>query len=478
MFVLCKSYTMNDSFDILVEYVLDFAKNSLLKKIENNKQLRKDFDPVDLQQKLPLATSLQGISSQEMISIIEQVIDYSVVTNHPLFMNQMFGKTQDISFLADILIAMLNTSMYTYEVAPVFSLIEKEMIANLGKRVWGEGISDGVFTAGGSMSNMNALFLARQHHIEQVKQKGLFNEKPFSIFISEQAHYSFTKGVNFLGFGLDSLIKIKSNTDATINIDALKNAILNSKKEGRTPLMLIGIAGTTISGSYDDLERLAFIAKENNMWYHVDGAYGGSLLLSDREKDRLRGVENADSVGWNFHKIMGMSLSTSSFLTKEKGLLNKAFNVEAGYLFHKDTYDFDLGQKSLRGGRRPDAFKLWLSWKYNGDTGFSNHVEKLRDASLSMANLIKQNPNLELFNTPESTIVCFRYFAKNKSKNELDSLNKQIRDQIFKEGKIIFNYATLNDRVFLRCVLLDPDITQEHLHIIIDTVISVGEKLQ
>jgi len=467
---------MNNQFDLLVQHVLDFAKKSISEKTTDNKQLRKEFDPKTLQKELPLKTSLQGLSSQEMITAIEQIIDHSVVTNHPLFMNQMFGKTQPISFLADILIAMLNTSMYTYEVAPVFSLIEKEVIGNLGAIVWGKDKGDGVFTAGGSMSNMNALFLARQQHLEPIKQQGLFNEKPFAIFVSEQAHYSFTKGVNFLGFGLDSLVKVKSNSDATINLEALQKAIEKSKKEGRIPLMLVGIAGTTISGSYDDLESLASIAKTHNMWYHVDGAYGGSLLFSEREKSKLKGVENADSVGWNFHKIIGMSLSTSSFLTKEKGLLNKAFSVDAGYLFHEDSYDFDLGQKSLRGGRRPDAFKLWLSWKYNGDRGFSNHVEKLRDASLYMASIIENNSKLELFNTPESTIVCFRYIA-NKSALKIDELNKQIRDHIFKEGKIIFNYANLNDSIYLRCVLLDPDITTKQLNHIVATVMQVGDQL-
>ena len=468
---------MDNQFEKLVDYVLDFVRQGILDETDENKMLRKEFDPISLQKLLPLEKSFQGLSSQEMISVIEQVIDHSVVTNHPFFMNQMFGKTQSISFLADILIALLNTSMYTYEVAPVFSLIEKEVITNLGERVWGKGVGDGVFTAGGSMSNMKALFLARQHHLEHAKHLGIFGEKRFSIFISEQAHYSFTKGVNFLGFGLDSLIKVPSNNDATINIEALEKAIEKSKKEGRISLMLVGIAGTTISGSYDNLDRLAKIAKKNNMWYHVDGAHGGSLLFSDREKNRLKGIENADSVGWNFHKIMGMSLSTSSFLTKEKGLLNKAFSVDAKYLFHVDSFDFDLGQKSLRGGRRPDAFKLWLSWKYKGDEGFSNHVEKLRDATLSMASIIENHSKLELFYPPESTIVCFRYISNTISEVATNKLNKQIRERIFKEGKIIFNYASLNDSTFLRCVILDTDITKKQLMHIFDKVVEVGDQL-
>jgi glutamate/tyrosine decarboxylase-like PLP-dependent enzyme len=412
-----------------------------------------------------------------MITLIEEVIEYSVRTDHPFFMNQMFGKTQSISFLADIIIALLNTSMYTYEVAPVFSLIEKETIANLGARVWGKGKGDGVFTAGGSISNMNALFVARQNYQEKLKQTGLFGEKSFAIFVSDQAHYSFTKGVNFLGFGVDSLIKIQSNEDATINVDSLQKAIVKAKDNNKTPLMLVGIAGTTISGTFDPLEQLASIAKEHNMWYHVDAAFGGSLLFCEKEKPILKGIKEADSVSWNFHKVMGMSLSTSSFLTKEKGVLNSAFNVDAGYLFHEDDYDFDLGQKSLRGGRRPDAFKLWLHWKHQGDLGFAEHIIKLRDAAVFMARTVIKTKELTLYQKPQSSIVLFRYIKEGMSLQETNSLNINIRETLFKEGKLIFNYSKIHGKIYIRCVILDPKITHKQLQHLINTVVVTGTEL-
>ena len=468
---------MDKQFDELVAFVLDFVKNRILNQTNKPLELRKSYTPESLQDKVNFKTTFEGVSSADLVKIIEEVIDHSLITDHPYFMNQMFGKTQPVSFLADILIAMLNTSMYTFEVAPILSLIEKETISNLGARVWGKGKGDGVFTAGGSISNMNALFLARQHYFQQVKEKGLFGEKPFAIFVSEQAHYSFTKGVNFLGFGIDSLIKVKSNADSTINIDSLNLEIIKAKENNRTPLMLIGIAGTTISGTFDPLDSLATIAKEHTMWYHVDAAYGGSLLFCEREKAVLKGIEKADSVSWNFHKVMGMSLSTSSFLTKEKGKLNEAFNVDAGYLFHREDYDYNLGQKSLRGGRRPDAFKLWLQWKYKGDLGFATHIQKLRKAALHLADIIKKQPKVNHYQEPQSAIVLFRYEGKNTSLEKGNELNIAIRETIFKEGKLIFNYAHIHRKVYLRCVIIDPEITEKQLTHIIDTVVEIGDKL-
>jgi len=400
-----------------------------------------------------------------------------VKLDHPFFMNQMFGKTQPIAFLADIIMSQLNASIYTYEVAPVMTLIEKEIISKLGEKIWGKGTGDGVFTAGGSISNMNALFLARQQYNQQIKIDGLYNQKPFAIFISDQAHYSFVKGVNYLGFGVDSLVKIKTGKNAKIDPLSLKLAIEKSKNEGSIPLMIIGIAGTTISGSFDDLQTLAKIAKENNLWFHVDAAFGGSFLFSEKHKPRLKGIEFADSVTWNFHKVMGMTLSTASFLTREKGLLKKAFGVEADYIFHEEDYDYDLGQKSLQGGRKPDAFKLWMSWKYLGNKGFEKHVEKLYDAAHKLASLVNQTANLELFAPPETSIVCFRYKQNNKTLEETNILNKKIRSDLFKEGKIIFNYSYLHGTVYIRCVLLDPSFTEKQLKLILDTIVRKAESL-
>ncbi len=468
---------MDQQFEDLVQYVISFVKKRVLSEVDTPELLRKDIAPQDLLRELPISLRNKKQNTAAIKEILERIIDASVLTNHPYFMNQMFGKTQPIAFIADILIAMLNTSMYTYEVAPALSLIEKEVITQLGAKIWGKDTGDGVFTAGGSMSNMNALFLARQHLVSQAKQKGLCNEKPLAIFVSEQAHYSFTKGVNFLGFGLDALIKIPSTSNARIDIEALQKAILESKAQGRVPMMLIGIAGTTVSGSFDDLESLARIAKEHKMWFHVDAAYGGSLLFSETYNSRLKGINQADSVTWNFHKVMGMTLSTASFLTREKGLLNKAFNVQAGYLFHQDDYDYDLGQKSLQGGRRPDAFKLWLTWKYLGTNGLQQHVEKLCKAAETMAQLVRKTSHLELFAPPEASIVCFRYVNPSMTDKNENLLNKKIRDTLFLEGKIIFNYAELNQKIYLRCVLLDPMFTAKQLQHIIERVCTIGKQL-
>jgi glutamate/tyrosine decarboxylase-like PLP-dependent enzyme len=469
---------MNDSLQVLTNFVIEQINLRMSNIKSSDNQIRKTIKPDELRKEIDLQISLYGTESNELLVILNEVMEYSVKTNHPYFMNQMFGNTQPIAFLADILISVMNTSMYTYEVAPVLTLIEKEIISNLTNKVWGEGYGDGVFTSGGSLSNMKAMFLARQRNLHHVKNSGLFHEKPVAFFISEQAHYSFVKGVNFMGFGTDSLIKIPSTKDARIDIEALKKAIIKCKDEGRIPLMLTAIAGTTISGTYDNVEELANIAKENEMWFHVDAAFGGALLFSENESHKLKGIELADSVTWNFHKVMGMPLSTSTFLTKEKGCLNTAFNVDADYLFHDNDYDFDLGQKSLQGGRRPEALKLWLSMKYEGEKGFSDRIDNLRNKTKTFTSYIKNSPHFELFQEPDSIIVNFRYLLDNANLDELNEFNIKLRESIFNEGKIIFNYAPLHGKIYLRCVLLDPDFSEEQLKNIMNTILEKALKMK
>lgn len=463
---------MNDTFHNLLHFVLQQVQHRALDQQTSEKKIRKNLIPEELRKKIAFDITADGLQPDAVLGQLQNILTYSVTTNHPMFMNQMFGKVQPIAFLADVLLSVMNTSMYTYEVAPVLTLIEKETIKTLCQKVWGENWGDGVFSAGGSMSNMKAMLLARQRKWNESKTTGLLHFPPVAIFVSEQVHYSFTKGVNFMGFGTDALYKIPSLPDARIDVEALEDSIQHAIAIGKTPLMLTAIAGTTISGTYDPVEKLAEIAKKYTMWFHVDAAFGGALLFSEQEKHKLKGIEHADSVTWNFHKAMGMPLSTSSFLTKEKGVLNQAFHVDADYLFHNEDDDFDLGQKSLQGGRRPDVFKLWLSLQYEGLNGFAHRIEKLRQITQDFAQKINLTDGLELFQTPDSTIVCFRYVDSSKSEEELNDMNITIREELFSEGKIIFNYAPIHGKIYLRCVILDPDITPQHLDQILSEVMG------
>lgn len=452
---------------------------SLIRNIDSKETdvLRQHNSSQNILRDINIELSENSENADVLINLINQLAEKSVKTNDGLFMNQMFGKQQSIAVLGDMLTVLLNTSMYTYEVAPVLTLIEKECIKKLGTFVWGtDATSDGVFTPGSSISNMNAMVLARNSKFPESKKNGLFGNNKFSIFVSDKAHYSFDKGALFLGMGENVIVKVKSDANGKIDIFSLNTAIKNEITNGNTPLMLVGIAGTTVSGVYDNLLTLSEIANHHNMWFHVDGAYGASLLFSSAEKHKLNGIQHADSVSWSLHKMMGVPLVCAVLLTKNKGVLENSFSVNADYLFHDDT-DLNLGQKSLQCGRRVDSLKLWLAWKAEGNIGFENRINRLMQTVRQFADKIIQTENLELLCSPETPIVCFRFTNTGFSHTQLNELNKTIRENIFNKGEILFNYSTYNNTIYLRCVISDPNMDDKKIGSIIAEVLAAGKKL-
>lgn len=456
--------------------ILSWIRSKAIQAPDQPLSLCNNSSPEEIFHALDIKITGTGTPDHKLSRLVELVKEKSVHTDHGLFMNQMFGKQVPVAVLGDLLTVLLNTSMYTYEVAPVLTLIEKECVERLCSLVWNStDWHDGVFTPGSTISNMMAMMLARNRRFPQSMEAGLFDVPPFRIFVSAQVHYSFKKGSAFSGMGKNTLVEVDSDPDGKISVTALLDAIACELRKGNVPLMLIGIAGTTVTGVYDNLESLAEIAAQYNMWFHVDAAYGGSLLFSQKEKQRLKGVEHADSVAWSLHKMMGVPLSCAVLLTKKNTVLREAFSMDAEYLFHGN--EMDLGQKSLQCGRRADALKLWVAWKFEGDEGLEDRVNKLVEIARQFAGKIREHNNFELLCVPETPIVCFRFIHPGLSADELNVLNAEIRSVIFLEGHLLFNYSTHKNKIYLRCVFSDPDMKAESLRSILEKIDCVGNQV-
>lgn len=440
---------------------------------DEQKVIRENMTPESLKRAFDLSIRDKGVSEDELLDSLEKVIELSVNTGSKMFMNQMYGNVNVAAVAGDWVSTLLNTSMYTYEVAPLLTLMEMECVRELSSLVWEDG-GDGVLTPGGSISNMEAIVFARNNKYPESSAKGIPDGQRPAIFISEQAHYSFKKGAIFLGFGHEAVIQVKSDDEGKIIPEELESEIESAIEQGMHPMMVVGVAGTTIAGFFDDLPVVASIADKYNMWFHVDAVYGGSLLFSKERRKMLKGIDLADSVSWNLHKISGIPLVCSVVLTKEKGVLNETFSVDADYLFHEQDADIDMGQKSIQCGRRVDALKLWAALKKDGLEGFGERVDKLMNGARTLADLVEQEENLELYNYPESPIVLFRY--KGDVPEEVtDELNQHVRDEIFNEGRILFNYTNIADKTWIRCVISNPEFESEDAKRIISTFIESAE---
>lgn len=415
-------------------------------------------DPESLERLIDFSLPDVGVSESDLIDLIENYLKYSVRTGHPQFFNQLYQGFNLAGFTGEVVTALANTSMYTYEVAPVATLIEKELIAKMCRLIGYEN-GDGIFVPGGSNANLTAMLAARNRALPSIKEEGVTSK--LALFVSDQAHYSFEKAANVLGIGINAVVKVASDSFGRMIPGELERSIDTSSENGQEPFFVGATAGTTVLGSFDPIADLADIAQRYGLWLHVDGALGASVLLSQKHRYLMRGVHLADSLAWNPHKTMGVPLVCSTLLLKENGGLEAATSCDhSDYLFHDDA-SFDLGQKSLQCGRKVDALKLWLSWKYFGDKGYDERVSRLFKLASHAEKLIVEDPHLNLLAPVESVNICFQYRSSNDSDRETDNLNLRIRDYLLKSGLSAVNYATLNGRTAIRIAFINPDINRK-----------------
>jgi glutamate/tyrosine decarboxylase-like PLP-dependent enzyme len=354
--------------------------------------------------------------------------------------------------------------------------MEKELIKKLGDRSGFED-PDGLFVTGGSNGNLQAMMIARNRAVPHVKSAGFRNTKELIAFVSEEAHYSFEKSANVLGIGSANLCKIKTDATGRMIPEELALAIDESVRRGKRPFFVGATAGTTVKGAFDPIEEIAQIAKQHDLWFHVDGALGGTVIFSPRHRGLLEGLNKADSFVLNAHKLMGLPLICSILLVREKGhLLNTNSVSEADYIFHDEAFGSnDLGPMSLQCGRRVDALKLWLSWKFYGDNGYAKRMDRFFELGAFAEDIVNRTPSLELMAPRSSTNICFRYLPDNSE--DINEFNLRLREDLARSGKALINYARLGKDVAIRQVIANHELTREDISLFFDNLIQTAKSL-
>ncbi|XP_037131510.1 glutamate decarboxylase 1 isoform X3 [Syngnathus acus] len=257
------------------------------------------------------------------------------------------------------------------------------------------------------------------------------------------------------------------------------------------PFYVNATAGTTVYGAFDPLNAIADICQRHTLWMHVDAAWGGCLLLSDRHKTKLQGIERAWSVTWNPHKMMGVPLQCSAILIKKKGLLQKCNELGAPYLFQKDKFydvSYDTGDKSIQCGRHVDVFKLWLVWKAKGTEGFGAQVNKCLGYAKYLYDLLQRRKDFELvFKTkPEHSNVCFWYIPPSLRSmpqgsdrdKRLHQVAPQIKGRLMEKGSVMIGYQPTSTKVnFFRCIFANPATQHEDIEFLVEEIAQLGHDL-
>lgn len=432
-----------------------------------------EHSPATLRKTLDVQLPLEGHGLNPVLDDLDTYIAHSVKTHRGEFMNPLWGGLSLPALAGEIIAAATNNSMYTQELSPMGTLIEHTVLQKMCEMV---GFSDGfgTLTTGGSNGNMLGMLCAREHAVPASTKKG-FNGSRMVVFVSAEAHYSVLMAANVIGVGHLNVVKVACDDEGRMRPDALEDEIRFIRDDGRTPFCVVATAGTTVRGAYDPLRELARISHTEGLWLHVDAAWGGTCMFSPKHRTLMDGVELADSVCWDAHKMMGVALVCSAFLVKQPHVLRTLCdhtNV-AHYLFHDDAENIDLGRYSLQCGRRNDALKLWLEWRSRGDAGWASMVDRYMSLADHLQTLVDQHEHLEMMSQRSWTNVCFR-FTQQSPESTLNDVNVEIRNRLIKEGMFMVSRSNIGDDVVIRCVISNEGVTEESLARFVDTVVRHG----
>jgi glutamate/tyrosine decarboxylase-like PLP-dependent enzyme len=435
-------------------------------------------DARDLRSRFDFSLGRTGVAVEDLLPVLKSCLRYSVRTGHPQFLNQLYGGFNQVGFLGDVLSSVVNTSMYTFEVAPVATLMEWELIEKMNSLI-GFDDGEGIFCTGGSNANMIGVLCARNRTFPEVKAGGFGGAEEPAMFVSDQAHYSFLSAANVLGIGQERLVSVETDGDGRMIPVRLDAEIRAARQRGARPFFVGATAGTTVLGAFDPLADVAEICREQGVWMHVDGAWGGPVLISEQHRHLLEGAGRADSFAWDAHKMMGVTLTCSAFLTRHRGALRAACGTDAGhteYLFHEtDDAALDLGKLSLQCGRRVDPLRLWLLWKHHGDRGFAERIDRLFELARAATEQVARRPSLELMAPLQSLNVCFRYVPDRGA--DPNAFNLELRERLRKSGRSLVNFSWLNGDVVLRLVVANPELTEDDVSRFFDNVAETADEL-
>lgn len=439
---------------------------------------------------------------EQILAALDDILERSVKAAHPRFFNQNWAGADPVSVLGDWLTALLNTTAATYEMAPLFTLMENELLGRMSELVGFAPVgaaprltpgAHGMFVPGGALSNLYAMHAARVWASPEAADEGLFGGPRLVGFTSSHSHYSFGKAAKILGLGRAGAVEIPCDEVGRMIPEALEAKIAEARAAGARPFFVNATAGTTVAGAFDPIDALADIAEREELWLHVDGCYGGTALFSERHRHLLEGAHRARSFAWNPHKMMGMTQQCAVLLMRAPEILAPAFGGSASYIFQEDKNDadMDLGALTLQCGRRADGVKLWLTWKARGEAWFGDRLEHAVRLAERLEARIRGDARFALAFPRTFANVGFWWVPPDMRPldperpldaaawHRLHALAPRIKDALQREGSALLGYQPLDDRPnFFRLLVMSPDVTFEDIEATLETLDRLGRAVE
>ncbi len=401
------------------------------------------------------------------ISLFEEIISQTIHTLHPKYLGHQVAAPAHLTALADFLAAALNSGLGVYEMGSPIVAMERVVIKNVAQVLGYSEEADGVLTSGGTLGNLTALLTARHLKLEQdVWKEGMSGGLKPALMVSEAAHYCVDRAAKVMGWGEEGLIKVPVDDNFVMRDELLPQYLAEAKAQGKTVIAVVASACTTSTGSYDNLEAIADFCEANDLWLHVDGAHGASVAFSEKYKPLIKGIERADSVVLDFHKMLLTPALTTALVYKRGADSFKTFAQQASYLWADDQEQewYNLGKRTFECTKVAMALRVFVLWYSYGTSLFDQHVTYLYDLGKRFGEILSETDDFELPTVPQSNIVCFRYVPDSAMSSEvLNELNRRIRQNIIEKGDFYIVQTQLNGKIYLRFTLISPYTAEVHL---------------
>lgn len=456
-----------------------------LKSVRERPAWKHASDEVKAHFKTPVPQEPQ-LAEEVYEEFLENILPYPIGNIHPRFWGWVFGTGTLLGAYADFLSSTMNTN--SGDLAHHSSIHVEKQVINWCKELLGYPASaSGLLTTGCSAANLIGLAVARNAKAPfDIRRDGLQNApQKMVLYASQEIHSSIQKAVELLGLGSDALRYIPANDDFQIDLQALRLEIARDRAEGYLPFCVVGAAGTVNTGAFDDLNALADLCQQEDLWLHVDGAFGAWAVLSEDSKHLASGLERADSLAFDLHKWMYMPYELGCVLVRHEEEHRNAFTLTPAYLSR------ETDGRGLTGGDLPwltdygfelsrefRALKAWMSLKEHGSRKYARLIQQNIDQARFLAELIEAAPELELAAPVPLNVVCFRYVQPGIQPVDLDALNKEILVELQEQGIAVLSGTQIRGKFVLRAAITNHRTRREDLDVLVEQAIRIGKEFR
>lgn len=421
--------------------------------------------------------------TEKLEAIVDLYIQTGIQVHSRGYMGRQFSGPIPLASAIDLASAVVNQPSSFYEAAQLPNVAERIIADEFNKFIgWEPDRFAMATTSGGSLASLTALLAARNDKFPQSWSEGMSatagQARP-AIAVGD-AHYSICRAAGIIGIGEQQIVRLPVNDKKQICPEQIRPALEAAEKRGLKVFCLVASAGTTAMGAFDPIDKLGAIAEEKNIWLHIDGAHGGSLIVSDRLRHKLKGVEKADSFIIDAHKMMFVPAACTLLFYKNKEKSYGAFRQEASYVFEKepDVYTaFDSAEKNFECTKRPLIMNLWVLWALYGRALFAEKIEYLCQLAEQAYHILESELDFETIHQPEANILCFRYRPSNWDEQAFPNFQLALRNRLREEGKFFISKVDIDGQTALRVVFMNHQIDSDCFRLLLHEIRAVGQEL-